>query len=97
MLLNSPQEAVDRFAEACEIMAEVYGDMALEMCDFHFNYGKALLELARLEDNVLGNALTGVPADSDLEDSQVEDPDKLSPEEKEEVAEKVDDALAENF
>jgi len=97
MLLRSFQEAVDNFAEACALMAEVYGDMALEMCDFHFNYGKALLELARIEESVLGNALDGVGADSTLENSQVEDPDKLSPEEKEEVAEKVDEALAENF
>jgi len=97
LLLNDPQSAVDHFASACALMSEVYGDLAVEMCDYHFSYGKALLELARLEDNVLGNALTGVPADSELEDSQVEDPDKLSPEEKEEVAEKVDEALAENF
>ena len=45
--------------EACASMSKVYGDMAKEMCDYHFNYGTALLEVARLEENVLGNALSG--------------------------------------
>jgi len=47
------------FQEACTLMSSVHGDMSPKMCEFYYTYGKALLELARIEENVLGNALAG--------------------------------------
>ena len=36
---------------------QVFSETAAEMADVYFYYGKALLEMARLESAVLGNAV----------------------------------------
>merc|ERR1719173_307083 len=64
------------------------------------NYGKALLELSRVESGVLGNALDGVDMESkptDVKDALVEDTEAMTTDEKSEIEEKVADALEENF
>lgn len=70
--------------------ASKYGETAEECGDAYYQYGCSLLELASMENGVLGNALQGVPdesadsADSDDEEgeqkpggSNVESADKL--------------------
>lgn len=42
---------------ACRSAA--YGEMARECAEAYFQYGSSLLELARMEQGVLGNALDG--------------------------------------
>ena len=61
--------------------------------------GKTSLELDKLENVVLGNALSGVPDgdDCDKVSTQVEDPEHRKEEECTEVEEKVNEALVENF
>merc|ERR1711909_192848 len=55
-------------------------------------------EMSRLESGVLGNALDGVPEEDDeANNSKVEDPSKITEEEKKEVEEKVGEALKENL
>merc|ERR1739838_697699 len=49
-----------------------------------------------MESDVLGLAMEGVPEGEDLDNSQVDNPGKLSEEEKEKVSEQVDNALQEN-
>ncbi|KAG9469732.1 hypothetical protein GDO78_019804 [Eleutherodactylus coqui] len=44
--------------------------MADQCADAFFYYGTALLELARMENNVLGNALEGMPEDEDEESEE---------------------------
>merc|ERR1712096_314504 len=74
------------------------GETAKECAESYYYYGKALLELSRLESGVLGNALDGVPEEGDeANTSQVEDPAKMTDDEKKEVEEKVGEALEENF
>lgn len=59
MLVADYANAVASLQHATEIFAEKYGEMANECAEAYFNYGKALLEMARLETGVLGNALDG--------------------------------------
>lgn len=87
LLQNQPQPAVDHLAEACALQSSVKGDMCHSMCEYYFYYGRALLDLARIEGDVLGNALSGVPDGEDLENSQVENPEKMTEKEGEEAAE----------
>jgi len=90
--------AVSCLTEACEELSAVCGEKAPECGEAYFYYGKALLEMARLENVVLGNALVGVPEGEDVDTSpEVEDPDKVTDEERADVEEKVDEALDENF
>merc|ERR1712192_203861 len=72
------------------------GEMATECAEAYFYYGKALLELSRVESGVLGNALDGVDM-SDDKDALVEDTEAMTTDEKSEIEEKVADALEDNF
>ena len=54
--------------------------------------------MSRLESGVLGNALDGVPEDGgDANSSQVEDPEKMTSDEKTMVESKVKEALDFNY
>jgi len=90
-------ESVSSLAMACEMFAKQFGETADDCADSYFHYGKALLELARMEGGVLGNALEGLPEGDDAEDPQVESAEKMTEDEREEVGSKVMEALEENF
>ncbi|KAK7889119.1 hypothetical protein WMY93_024679 [Mugilogobius chulae] len=60
--------AVTVFQDACGILAARFGDTADECGEAHFLCGKSLLELARMENTVLGNALEGVPEEEEGEE-----------------------------
>ncbi|XP_062412628.1 nuclear autoantigenic sperm protein isoform X2 [Sardina pilchardus] len=82
MVMGDVVSAVSVFQEACGMLAEKYGDTADECGEAFFLCGKALLELARMENTVLGNALDGVPEESSEEgekqnDSKIESADNL--------------------
>merc|ERR1711909_62181 len=90
--------AVSEFAQACELLSAAFGETGKECAESYYYYGKALLEMSRLESGVLGNALDGVPEEDDeANSSKVEDPSKMTDEEKKEVEEKVGEALKENL
>ena len=59
LLVSDIPLAVTTLGEACELHSNVFGETAAEMAEVYFYYGKALLEMARLESGVLGNALDG--------------------------------------
>jgi len=97
MLVNDVPAAVSSLAKACELVSGQFGETANECAEPYFYYGKALLELSRMESGVLGNALDGVPEEEgEGNDSKIEDPEKLSEEEKKTVESKVSDAFEEN-
>jgi len=97
LLVSDIPSAVTSLGQACELLSAQFGETGVECAEAYFYYGKALLELARLESGVFGNALDGVPEGEDAENSQVEDPENLTEEEKTDVEDKVDEALEENF
>lgn len=85
--------AVESLGEACELLAQEFGDKASECAEAYFYYGKALLEAARLEAGVLGNI--------DTDESEERSEDDEDDEEQEGVAKECDsngdnDADAEN-
>ncbi|XP_041705299.1 histone-binding protein N1/N2 isoform X6 [Coregonus clupeaformis] len=75
LVMGDVVSAVHVFQEACGILAERYGDTADECGEAFFLCGKSLLELARVENTVLGNALEGVPEESSEEGGEGEKPD----------------------
>jgi len=100
LLVSSIPLAVSDLAESCELLAKVHGETAAECAEAYYYYGRSLLELSRLESGVLGNALEGVDMDAEEpgeEASTVEDPEKMSKDEKLYVEDKVAEALEENF
>jgi len=91
-------EAVDDMAECCTIFAKEFGETDLKCAEPYFYYGKALLEMSRLEAEVLGYALEGVDIYAeDSSDPQVESPDLLPSSEKSSIEKDVSEAMASNF
>ena len=105
-------EAVDDMAECCSIMAKEFGETDIKCAEPYFYYGKALLEMSRLEAEVLGHAMEGI--DIYAEDSvhpqvnwfcplpchcvfKVESPDVLPSTEKATIEKDVSEAMTSNF
>ncbi|CAI5637175.1 unnamed protein product [Oreochromis niloticus] len=99
LVMGDVVSAVSVFQEACGMLAEKYGDTADECGEAFFFCGKSLLELARMENSVLGNALEGVPEESEEEEqpssSNVESTDNLDEKTRDELRQQVYDAMAE--
>eukprot|EP00058_Branchiostoma_floridae_P018443 XP_002603932.1 hypothetical protein BRAFLDRAFT_131259 [Branchiostoma floridae] len=98
LVLGEIPNAVNCFQECCGILAAKYGETADEVGEAYYMYGRSLIELARLETGVLGNALQGVPDESDSEaeegeDSTVGNPDDIKGEEREKVSKEVGQAF----
>ncbi|XP_077973101.1 protein HGV2-like isoform X1 [Styela clava] len=96
LLCSDYPEAVACFQDACTLLSNKHGQMAQECSDAYYYYGVSLLELARLENGVLGNALKGVPEDEDESDKDEEQFEKADlPEgEREKLREEVEAAMA---
>ncbi|XP_076010649.1 nuclear autoantigenic sperm protein isoform X2 [Genypterus blacodes] len=81
LVMGDVVSAVSVFQDACSMLAAKYGETADECGEAFFLCGKSLLELARMENGVLGNALEGVPEESEEEeqpgDSNVESANNL--------------------
>lgn len=74
-------KATEIFSIAAALSAEIFGEGHENTFDATFYYGQALLELAKVEDGVLTNALTDIPKNGDDEDEVqndvVENPDDV--------------------
>ena len=55
----SVSAAVASLADACQGLGAVYGETGMECGEAYFYYGKALLELARMETGVIQNGMDG--------------------------------------
>merc|ERR1719219_2907264 len=94
LLVQDPNDAVENLAEACELLGKVYGETGNEMGESYFYYGKALLELARLEAGVIDNCFDGEESEENSEeDDEEEEAGEEAKEENEETpASEVDGA-----
>lgn len=98
MKLNEFAKAAELFSRAAELSTEIHGEDQFEIT---FLYGQALLQLAKIEDEVLNNALSDIPKDNDgdeeekegEDDGNVENPDNVPEEERAEIRQQVEEAL----
>merc|ERR1719225_1293524 len=97
LLVQDPNGAVTSLETASEKFGKIYGETGKECGEPYFYYGKALLELARVEAGVIDNGLEGVPDTKDEEDNSLIEGPKPTEEEAEKIAEDVEQALEENF
>nr|XP_008107730.2 PREDICTED: nuclear autoantigenic sperm protein isoform X1 [Anolis carolinensis] len=98
LVMGDIPAAVNAFQEAASLLGRKYGETADECAEAFFFYGKSLLELARMENGVLGNALEGVQVEEEeekTEDAIVESTDNIDEEEREELREQVYNAMGE--
>jgi len=91
-------KSVDTLQQVCKYLSEKHGDCADELGEPYLYYGKALLELARMESGVLGNALDGVPEEEeqdegDSDDAGIIEKQELTEAEKETISSNVFEAL----
>ncbi|XP_010608480.1 nuclear autoantigenic sperm protein isoform X1 [Fukomys damarensis] len=98
LVMGDIPAAVNAFQEAASLLGKKYGETANECGEAFFFYGKSLLELARMENGVLGNALEGVRVEEEKteDESVAENNDNIDEEAREELREQVYDAMGEN-
>ncbi|XP_028260536.1 nuclear autoantigenic sperm protein isoform X2 [Parambassis ranga] len=99
LVMGDVVSAVGVFQDACSMLAAKYGDTAEECGEAFFLCGKSLLELARMENSVLGNALEGVPEESEEEEQpsnpNIESANNLDEKTRDELRKQVYDAMEE--
>ncbi|XP_032074154.1 nuclear autoantigenic sperm protein [Thamnophis elegans] len=99
LVMGDIPSAVNAFQEAASLLGKKYGETANECAEAFFFYGKSLLELARMENGVLGNALEGVQVEEEeekTEASTVESADNIDEEAREDLRDQVYNAMGEN-
>ncbi|XP_075801003.1 nuclear autoantigenic sperm protein isoform X2 [Microtus pennsylvanicus] len=100
LVMGDIPSAVNAFQEAASLLGKKYGETANECGEAFFFYGKSLLELARMENGVLGNALEGVHVEEEEEktedESLVENNDNVDDTEGSEEEDKENDKAEEN-
>jgi len=91
-------DAAAVLGSASELFAKVFGETADECGEAYLMYGKALLNVSIMENEVLGNALEGMELEDDSKTlPQVESPTKLKDEEITVVKSDVAKAFNEHF
>jgi len=91
-------DAAAVLGSASELFAKVFGETADECGEAYLMYGKALLNVSIMENEVLGNALEGMELEDDSKTlPQVESPTKLKDQEITVVKSDVAKALNEHF
>lgn len=93
-------QALNQLQQASRLVAEKFGETADECAEVYYYYGTALLEMARIENNVLGNALTGIPDEPEEEEENAEndtfvEPDNTTEEEKDKITDEIIEAMVE--
>ncbi|XP_014727560.1 PREDICTED: nuclear autoantigenic sperm protein [Sturnus vulgaris] len=95
LVMGNIPAAVNAFQEAASLLGKKYGETADECAEAFFYYGKSLLELARMENGVLGNALEGVQVEEEGEKADDSALPAADEEAREELREQVYNAMRE--
>ncbi|KAM6262418.1 nuclear autoantigenic sperm protein isoform 2-T2 [Porphyrio hochstetteri] len=96
LVMGNIPAAVNAFQEAASLLGKKYGETADECAEAFFYYGKSLLELARMENGVLGNALEGVQVEEEGEKAEEDSAlPAVDEEAREELREQVYNAMGE--
>jgi len=72
MVCGEVPKAVSNFEEAVKLLVTNCGEMSRDCADAYFHCGGALLELCRMESNVLGSALDGVDVEEEKDEKDSE-------------------------
>jgi nuclear autoantigenic sperm protein len=67
LLVSDIPLAITSLAKACELFNKVYDEHSVECTEAYYCYGKALLEMARLDNQVLGNGLDTATDENSVE------------------------------
>lgn len=59
LLVSDIPSAISALAESSRLLVELYGEFADECAESYYYYGMALLEMARTDCDVLGDAVDG--------------------------------------
>ncbi|XP_057370390.1 histone-binding protein N1/N2-like [Daphnia carinata] len=90
LLVSDIPSAIAALAESSQLLVEQYGEFADECAESYYYYGMALLEMARTNTDVLGDAVEGEKEGEDSSESEDEengdDEDESEEEEEEKVA-----------
>lgn len=97
MALNDFINAAELFSQAAELSKEIFEEERFEV---NLLYGQALLQLGKMEDEVLNNALSDIPKEKEgdeeeetEDDGTVDDPENVPEEERAEIRQQVEEAL----
>ncbi|GMT15789.1 hypothetical protein PFISCL1PPCAC_7086, partial [Pristionchus fissidentatus] len=104
LMAGNFDSASENFGQAAQFSAEVYGEFAAESFEPNFMYGRSMVELGAIENDMFQNALSTIKKkEGDMEEEakgdQAEENDgneSMTEEERDEVRDMVADALAEN-
>lgn len=88
MLVQDIAAAVTSLGEACELLSAEFGETAPECAEAYFYYGKALLEMARMEAGVIGG---GLEEEGESSEDQDEDDDDEEPSNDSEAGDEKED------
>merc|ERR1712156_1392030 len=83
LLVQDPNGAVTSLETASEKFGKIYGETGKECGEPYFYYGKALLELARLEAGVMDNGLEGEESEENSAEDEDDDEEEDEAEEEE--------------
>eukprot|EP00096_Caligus_rogercresseyi_P001951 TRINITY_DN134_c0_g1_i3.p1 TRINITY_DN134_c0_g1~~TRINITY_DN134_c0_g1_i3.p1 ORF type:complete len:448 (-),score=226.38 TRINITY_DN134_c0_g1_i3:5-1348(-) len=92
LLVQDVTGATRALEEACRMLGKQFGETGRECGEAYFYYGKALLELARMESGVIDNAFDGDSEEDSKDDDEEEDEEEAEDEAMEEDAAAEDSA-----
>ncbi|KAL3319504.1 hypothetical protein Ciccas_001821 [Cichlidogyrus casuarinus] len=84
LICKNIPKAVELLGEACAKLSEKHGDLSPELAEPNFHYACALLDLSRMESDVIGNALDGI---NEQDESKDENPNIQFAEDEKEMTE----------